>query len=242
MTDKCIRIIWIKCVKNNDDSFYIKIEHRIKAKEKHAFSDENLLEHLSKWINFNKNIADWPILTLSRFGSFPAVLAASKDELQNGLNLSEKDTANIKLCYEISLRLLKSKIYHCNILKNKKFLIDYLVARLSRKQTELFFIYFLDDEGRVIQESLQGNGTVNATSLYIREITRSALKCNAFSLILVHNHPSGVAVPSGSDEKLTEMVVHALKVINIQVMDHIIIGNGCYFSFAEKNLIISEIA
>lgn len=223
---------------NNDDSFYIKIEHRIKLKEKHVLSDKKLLESLSQWINFNKNITDWQNFTLSRFGSFPAILAASKDELQKGLNISEKDSANIKLCYEISLRLLKAKIYNCNILQNKFFLTNYLIARLSRKQTENFLIYFLDEEGRVIQESLQGNGTVNATSLYIREVTRSALKCNASLLILVHNHPSGVAAPSGSDEKLTEMVMQALKVIDIQVVDHLIIGNGCYFSFAENNLII----
>lgn len=225
-------------MKNKDDSFYIKIEHRIKSKEKHVLSDKKLLEHLSQWINLNKNITDWQNFTLSRFGSFPAILTASKDELQKGLNLSEKDSANIKLCYEISLRLLKAKIYHCNILENKIFLTNYLIACLSRKQTEIFLIYFLDEEKKIIQESLQGNGTVNATSLYIREVTRSALKCNARSLILVHNHPSGIAAPSGSDEKLTEMVMHALKVINVQVVDHLIIGNGCCFSFAENNLII----
>ncbi|WP_161631844.1 MULTISPECIES: JAB domain-containing protein [Commensalibacter] len=201
-------------------------------------SDKKLLEYLSQWINLNKNITDWQSLTLSRFGSFPAILTASKDELQKGLNLSEKDSANIKLCYEISLRLLKARIYNCNILENKIFLTDYLIAHLSRKQTEDFLIYFLDEEGQIIQETLQGNGTVNATSLYIREVTRSALKCNAHSLILVHNHPSGVAAPSGSDEKLTEMVTYALKVINVQVVDHLIIGNGCFFSFAENNLVI----
>lgn len=223
---------------NNDDSFYVNIEHRIKLKEKHAFSDKKLLENLSKWVDFNKTVTDWPDSILSRLGSFPAILTATQDELQNGLNLSEKDSATIELFHEVALRVLKSKIYNCNILQNKIFLTNYLIAFLSRKQTELFFLYFLDEEGKIIQESLQGNGTVNTTSLYIREVTRSALKCNASSLILVHNHPSGVAAPSGADTKITEMVMNALKVINIRVEDHLIVGNGCYFSFKENNLVI----
>lgn len=223
---------------NNDDSFYVNIEHRIKLKEKHAFSDKKLLENLSKWVDFNKIETDWPDSILSRLGSFPAILTATQDELQNGLNVSEKDSATIKLFHEVALRVLKSKIYNCNILQNKIFLTNYLIAFLARKQTELFFLYFLDEEGKIIQESLQGNGTVNTTSLYIREVTRSALKCNASSLILVHNHPSGVAAPSGADTKITETVMNALKVINIRVEDHLIIGNGCYFSFKENNLVI----
>lgn len=223
---------------NKNDSLYVNIEHRINLKEKHAFSDKKLLDDLSKWVDFSKNVTDWQISILSRFGSFPAVLSATQDELQKGLNLSEKDSANVKLCYAVALRLLKSKIYNCNILQNKILLTNYLIAFLSRKQTELFFLYFLDEEGKVIQESLQGNGTVNTTSLYIREVTREALRYKASSLILVHNHPSGVAAPSGADTKITEMVMNALKVINIKVEDHLIIGNGCYFSFKENNLVI----
>ncbi|MDI2113668.1 JAB domain-containing protein [Commensalibacter nepenthis] len=222
---------------NNKTSFYIKSEHRIKLKDKHVLSDKKMLEDMSRWINLNKNIPEWQKTILSRFGSLPAMLLASKDELQNGLDLPEKESANIKLFHEVSLRLLKEKIYHCNILRHKKKLINYLIASLARKQTEYFLIYFLSEDGTVLQESLQGNGTVNTTFLYIREVTKSAIQCNASQLIMVHNHPTGVAEPSDSDKKLTEMVVHALKVVNIQVVDHLIIGNGCYFSFEENNLI-----
>ncbi|CAI3937064.1 DNA repair protein RadC [Commensalibacter communis] len=231
------KVIWIQRVTRNENPFYIKSEHKIKSKEKHAFSDKELLEELSRWIRVNKNVPDWPNSILSRFGSLPAMLLASKDELQNGLELSEKESANIKLFHEVCIRLLKGKIYNCDILKNKYMLINYLIAHLSRKQTECFYIYFLDHKGVVLQESLQGIGTVNTTSLYIREVTKSALQCNASQIIMVHNHPTGVAKPSEVDIKLTEMVVHALKVVDIKVVDHLIIGNGCYFSFEENSLI-----
>ncbi|MDI2090117.1 JAB domain-containing protein [Commensalibacter oyaizuii] len=223
--------------KSNESSFYIQINHKMRQRVKHAESDHTLLSLLSKWIKFDENISDWQNLTLSRFGSFPAILTANKDELQKSLNLSEKDSANIKLCYEVALRLLKAKIYNCDILKHKRRLINYLMAYLSRKQTEHFLLYFLDVKNQVIIESLQGYGTVNTTSVYIREVTRVALQYNASALFLVHNHPSGVAAPSPADKKLTQMIIQALNIVNVKVADHLIIGNGCYFSFYENNLI-----
>ncbi|WP_338329572.1 JAB domain-containing protein, partial [Commensalibacter sp. Nvir] len=123
------------------------------------------------------------------------------------------------------------------LLKNKKLLIDYLKAFLSRLSNEHFYIYYLNKENEFIQESLQGRGTVNTTSVYLREVARCALLCKAKGLILVHNHPSGLAIPSQADKKLTDLITKAVYTVGITVHDHLIIGNGEYFSFAEQGLI-----
>lgn len=95
---------------------------------------------------------------------------------------------------------------------------------------------YLDNQNRLIDKEILFTGTINAASVYPREIVKSVLKKNAASVILAHNHPSGIAEPSQADKLITTKIQHALNHIDVSVLDHIIIGENTV-SFAERGLI-----
>ena len=102
---------------------------------------------------------------------------------------------------------------------------------------EAFYILFLDNQHRVIQDELLFEGTIDAASVYPREVVKRALHHNAAALILAHNHPSGHAEPSECDKMITQRVKDALALIDVRVLDHFVIGVGQTVSFAQRGLI-----
>lgn len=95
----------------------------------------------------------------------------------------------------------------------------------------------MDTKNRVLEERTLFEGTVDSSAVYPREVIRDALHYEASSLIFVHNHPSGDPEPSFCDKEITRDLVFAAHVMQIKVLDHIIIGNNRYFSFADQGLI-----
>ena len=114
---------------------------------------------------------------------------------------------------------------------------DYLYHALRDLKKEKFKVIFLDAKNQIIEEQTFFEGTVDSSAVYPREIIKSALRYDASSLIFVHNHPSGDPEPSLSDKEITRELVFGASMMQIRVLDHIIIGNNCYFSFADKGLI-----
>ena len=96
---------------------------------------------------------------------------------------------------------------------------------------------FLDAQNRLISAQELFSGTLTQTSVYPREVVKSALRHNAASVIFAHNHPSGVAEPSRADEVLTQSLKQALALVDVRVLDHFIIGQGATLSFAERGLL-----
>lgn len=114
---------------------------------------------------------------------------------------------------------------------------DFLRLHLSAEKTEVFAVLYLDSQNRAIAFETPFNGTLTQTSVYPREIARAAIGHNAASVILAHNHPSGVARPSLADEALTKCLKTALAMIDVRVLDHFIVtGDGCT-SMAEMRLV-----
>ena len=95
---------------------------------------------------------------------------------------------------------------------------------------------FLDSQNRILEFKELFRGTINAASVYPREVVKEVLELNAASVILAHNHPSGVTTPSQADKLITTKLQQALNLIDVSVLDHIIIGENTY-SFAEHGLI-----
>ena len=114
---------------------------------------------------------------------------------------------------------------------------DYLYHSMRDLNTEVFKVIFLDVQNQVIEVEDLFEGTLTASSVYPREIMKSAIKHNAASLIFAHNHPSGNPAPSESDEEITRDLLLAANIMQIEVLDHIIIGENKYFSFADDGLI-----
>lgn len=112
-----------------------------------------------------------------------------------------------------------------------------LALRLAELPHEVFACIWLDSQHRMIAYDEMFRGTLTQTSVYPREVLKSALKHNAAAVIFSHNHPSGVAEPSWADELLTNELKSALAMIDVRVLDHIIVGGTATTSFAERGLI-----
>jgi DNA repair protein RadC len=114
---------------------------------------------------------------------------------------------------------------------------DYLRLALAGKAYEVFCVVFLDTQHRVLAVEELFRGTLTQTSVYPREVVKRALAHNAAALILAHNHPSGLAEPSRADETLTQALKSALALVDVNIIDHFIVGNGYAMSFAERGLL-----
>ena len=111
------------------------------------------------------------------------------------------------------------------------------MSRLRDLPHELFCCLYLDNRHRVISFEPLFRGTIDGTSVYPREVVKEALRLNAAAVIAAHNHPSGVAEPSQADERITRRLKSALDLVDIRLLDHLIIGDGCCSSLASRGLI-----
>lgn len=110
---------------------------------------------------------------------------------------------------------------------------DYLRLHLGAETRELFAVMFLDAQNRLTAFEVMAMGTLTQTSVYPREIVKAALSHDAAAVILAHNHPSGALNPSLSDESLTKALKHALALVDVRVLDHVIVSAGGAVSMAE---------
>jgi DNA repair protein RadC len=170
---------------------------------------------------------------LERFGSAAGTLSASEQALAGVSQLGRHVVPGLRLLQEAALRYNRARLDASDILSNPQTLLDYLTARLARESVEQFRIVFLDARGALLADEAQARGTVNHTPVYPREVARRAMELNAAKIVLVHNHPSGDPTPSEADFQMTTMVRNAADTIGVEVVDHLIIGNGRHVSFRE---------
>ena len=116
-------------------------------------------------------------------------------------------------------------------------LFDYLCHSIRDKGRECFEVIYLDAKNRVITSETLFEGTLTASSVYPREVVRSALNHQAAALIFAHNHPSGDPSPSKEDIAVTRQLVYACRVMGITVHEHLVMGDNRYFSFADQGYI-----
>ena len=114
---------------------------------------------------------------------------------------------------------------------------DFLRLALSGREYEVFVVVHLDAQHRVLKFEEAFRGTLTQTSVYPREIVKSALAANAAAVIFAHNHPSGAAQPSQADELLTRNLKDALSLVDIKVLDHFVVAGNQALSFAERGLL-----
>ena len=114
---------------------------------------------------------------------------------------------------------------------------DYLRMSLSGREHEVFVVVLLDSQHRVLRCEEMFRGTLTQTSVYPREVVKTALAANAASVIFAHNHPSGANEPSQADELLTRELKAALALVDVKVLDHFVIAGAQSLSFAERGLL-----
>jgi DNA repair protein RadC len=121
-----------------------------------------------------------------------------------------------------------------NAVKSADDLFDYLYFNLRHKDKEYCLAIYLDIKNNILNTETLSEGSIGTSHIYPREIVIAAIKNQATSVILVHNHPSGEPEPSQADINITKKIAFALKTVDMTLLDHIIIGNNKYYSFADK--------
>lgn len=174
---------------------------------------------------------------LSRFGSLSALLTATPAQLLEARGMGEAKAAQLLAALELARRALGEQLAVRNALSSPRAVGDYLRLTLAGRDHEVFVAILLDAQHRVIACEELFRGTLTQTSVYPREVVKCALRHNAAAVILAHNHPSGVAEPSSADRRITERLCAALALLDIRVLDHIIVGSGREYSFAEEGLL-----
>jgi DNA repair protein RadC len=174
---------------------------------------------------------------LADFGGLRPLLEASQSDFCRGKGLGTAKYVQLQAVLEIARRHLAETLQRSDALTSPAAVRDYLAAQLRHRQREVFCCLYLDSQHRVIAFEELFEGTLNAASVYPREVVRAALQRGAAAVILAHNHPSGVSEPSQADIWITERLQQALALVDIKVLDHMIVGEGAALSFAERGLL-----
>ena len=214
-----------------------RMRHRLLTGGPDALADHELLEMALFLALPRRDTKPIAYRLLARFGSFANTIAAPPGEIAAVDGMGEASAAALKMVQAAALRLSRAEIVGRPVLANWDALLSYLTAVMARERVEQFRILFLDTRNRLLADEAQTRGTVNHTPVYPREVVRRALEVQATAIILAHNHPSGDPLPSQDDVTMTRQIVEAARTLSIAVHDHVIIGNGRWFSFRAEGLL-----
>lgn len=159
-----------------------------------------------------------------RFDSLEALARAPLEELVKVKGIGRDKAVTLKAAFELAIRLSEEKRRESPVLDNPEGLAALIRDEFSLKDTEHFAVILLTARRRLIRVEEVGRGLLNQVLVHAREVFRPAILANAHSLVLVHNHPSGDPMPSESDLKLTRDLIRVGHLLQIEVIDHIIIG------------------
>jgi DNA repair protein RadC len=202
-----------------------------------GFHDYEVIELLLTLATPRKDCKEAAKAALARFRTLQGVFEAASDELLEVPGIGPKNMLGIKLVRAVSQRFLEKKAVGKQAVTNSRELFDYLIATLRDRARECFKAVFLDSKNRVIDVQTLAEGTLTGASVYPREVVAAALRAHAAALIFAHNHPSGDPQPSAEDVAVTRQLVFAGRIMGITVHEHLIIGDGGYYSFADQGLI-----
>ena len=200
-------------------------------------SDAELLAVVLRTGFKGKSAIDLARDLLCRFGSISGILAAERDVFCAEDGIGAARYCQLTAMRELTRRALREDLGRHNLLGSPAAVRDYLCLKLRDLGHEVFLGLYLDAQNRVIADEELFRGTLTQTSVYPREVVKRALVRNAASVILAHNHPSGVAEPSIADEALTRALQQALALVDVKVLDHFVIAGNTATSFAERGLL-----
>ena len=216
--------------------------HRDRLKSRFAehglesFNDINALELLLFYAIPRKDTNVMAHELLDRFGGLSGVFDASLRELTEVPGIGENAALLIKLVPQMMKKCQLSRVNDIRVFRNASDLGRFLVPRFMDERDELALLLCLDSRRCLICCEILNRGVVNAVDITVRRMVEIALKNKAASLVLSHNHPEGVALPSREDESFTRKAGEALRLMGLELVDHIIIAGDRYFSMRESGL------
>jgi DNA repair protein RadC len=202
-----------------------------------ALSDSELLAILLGTGGAGRGVMELARALLARFGGWNGLLGAPFEDMMEEPGMGVAKFALLQAALELARRHALEELRQGAVLSSPGQTRRFLQNHLRDSSREVFCCLFLNAQHALISCEDLFHGTLDGAAVYPRVVLRRALQIDAAAVIFAHNHPSGVAEPSAADRRITERLQAALALVDIRVLDHIIVGRGSAFSFAEDGLL-----
>ncbi|GIV97651.1 MAG: UPF0758 protein [Herpetosiphonaceae bacterium] len=201
-----------------------------------ALSDAELLAILLRTGVAGINVLQLAQKILLEFGGWTGLQRADFDELRRAHGMGEAKAAQVKAALEIGRRLLLATPEQRMQISSPADVAGLLMVEMSHLQQEHLRVINLNIKNQVLKITTVTVGSLNSASVRAAEVFRDAIKLNAAAIIIVHNHPSGDPTPSADDVIVTRQLIQAGQLLDIELLDHLIIGQGRWVSMRERRL------
>lgn len=202
------------------------------------FDEIQVLELLLFYCIPRKNTNEIAHGLLERFGSVAQVMEAPVEELRKVSGMGENAAIFLAIINAFGRYYQVNRVANTEILDDIEKCGAYLVPKFTGRRNETVFLLCLDAKCKILSCREVGEGSVNSAAVPIRRIVEMALGSNATSVVLAHNHPSGLAVPSGEDVQTTKRLATAMRSVEIELVDHIVVADGDFVSMVQSGLYI----
>ena len=199
--------------------------------------DVNALELLLFYAVARRDTNELAHALLTRFGSLDGIFHASMKELTEVPGIGEHTAILLTLIPQMVKKSSVSMTSNIRQINSSHDAGMFFLPRFLEEQDEVVLMLCLDSRRSIIKCCEMGRGAVNNVSINTRRVVEKALKEKACSVIIAHNHPRGIAVPSREDDMVTKTLYNALEIVGIRLEDHIIIADGDYYSMADNGMV-----
>lgn len=206
-----------------------RVYDRFRKEGLDSFSPHNVLEMLLFYSIPRADTNEIAHRLIERFGSLAAVFDAPESELVKVTGVGERSAVLIKMIPQLSRYYMTDKTADV-IINSSRQAGEYLLPRYVGRTVETVMVVCLDNKGKVINTTIVHEGNINVSEVSVQAVASVALQSKASAIIIAHNHPDGVALPSGDDISTTKLICRTLAALNVKVVDHIIIGDNDFVS------------
>ena len=211
-----------------------RLKDRFRAEGLDHFDERHVLELLLFYCVPRQDTAPLAQRLLDHFGTVSQVLEASIEELEKVSGVGYNVSTLLALIPEISRYYMVNRTMNHEILNTTDLCGTYMMQRFHGRRNETVFLLCLDAKCKVLCCREVGEGSVNSANIPIRRIVEMALGVNATTVVLAHNHPSGLAIPSDEDIHTTRRIAAALDTVEIRLADHIVVADDDFVSLAQS--------
>lgn len=201
-----------------------------------ALSTAELLAIILRTGVGGESVLDMARRLLSNYDGLSGLARASFAELKAERGLGNAKTAQLKAALELGRRMLLATPEERLVVRSPSDVAQLLMAEMSHLEQENFRVLYLDTRNRLLGSDTMYVGSLNASHIRVGEVFREAIKRNCAAVIVAHNHPSGDPSPSHDDVEVTQRLITAGDLLNIEVLDHLVIGQQRFVSLRERGL------
>lgn len=201
-----------------------------------ALSDSELLAIILRVGSKNENVIRMAERLLSQFGGLIGLARASFEEMCSSHGIGEAKATQIKAALELGRRMQMASPHEKPQVRSPADAANLVMMEMGLLEQEQLRVVLLDTKNFVLRIPTVYSGSLNTAVVRIAEVFRDAIRVNCAAIIVIHNHPSGDPTPSPEDVRVTEMIVDAGRLLDIDVLDHLVIGRNRFVSLKERGL------